>query len=270
MLGQAPSEPLPGNGPLVQALPPETPETGAQRFGDMFQTTIHEVCADYANFYTLPTAERFGLVLAVAAPAANTQLDQHFRNWYQDNVRSTTSNHIAAFWKNFGEGEYVIPAAVLVDITGKYFEDSPFMGVLGDFGDRMVRAYAVGGPPLLVMQEMLGSGRPSDTVDNSYWHPFQHDNGASGHAFIGAVPFITAAQMSDNLAEKTFFYACSMMTGWSRINDDAHYLSEVWVGWWLAYLACDSVNNTEQANKNVNIVPIINADMTGVGVLIKR
>lgn len=68
------------------------------------------------------------------------------------------------------------------------------MGVMGDFGDRTMRAYAVGALLMLLMQEVLGSGRPSDTADNSYWRPFQHDNGVSGHMFVGAVPFITGSQ----------------------------------------------------------------------------
>ena len=165
----------------------------------------------------------------------------------------------------------MIPAVVALDVAGKYFcEDYPLAGLLGDFGDRAVRAYAVGAPPLLVMQSLLGSGRPSNDADNSYWHPFKAGNGASGHAFVGAVPFITAAQMSDNLAEKTFFYACSFATSWSRIETDSHYLSQVWVGWWLAYLACDAVNDTQAASRSVNVVPIVDSDMTGIGLLIKR
>ena len=31
----------------------------------------------------------------------------------------------------------------------------------------------------------------------------------------------------------------------TRINDNAHYLSQVWLGWWMAFLACESVNKTE-------------------------
>ena len=120
------------------------------------------------------------------------------------------------------------------------------------------------------MQGLLGSGRPSDTADNSYWHPFKNDNGVSGHAFVGAVPFITAAQMSDNIWEKGFFYACSAMPGWSRINDDAHYLSQVWLGWWMAYLACEAVNTTQKEHQSFQIMPVVSPGMTGLSFVYQR
>jgi hypothetical protein len=120
---------------------------------------------------------------------------------------------------------------------------------------------------LLAVQYLTGGGRPSDYADQSYWRPFHSSHGASGHAFMGAVPFLTLAGMTDDPLAKCFFFACSPWTGMSRINDNAHYLSQVWLGWWMAYLACESVNKTESQKGQMVITPLVTPEMTGVGVV---
>ncbi|MGO8753412.1 MAG: hypothetical protein ACLQNE_46340 [Thermoguttaceae bacterium] len=239
--------------------------TPMARLGSIFNTSIANIKTDYSNYYSLDCLLGFAAFLGPAAVTANSDLDNEFRNWYQSHLVTPTTNQVAKACKNLGEAQYAVPVYALMDLAGKYFEENPFMGVMGDFGDRTMRAYAVGAPPMLLMQEVLGSGRPSDTADNSYWRPFQHDNGVSGHMFVGAVPFITAANMSDNIPEKAFFYACSTLAGWSRINDDAHYLSEVWMGWGMAYLACQAVNKTQQENQHFTITPVVTPQMSGIG-----
>lgn len=117
------------------------------------------------------------------------------------------------------------------------------------------------------MQYLTGAGRPSDIRDLSYWHPFKASNGASGHAFMGAVPFLTLAGMTDDPLAKCLFYACSPWTGISRINDNLHYLSEVWLGWWMAWLSCDAVNKTEAGKRSIAITPLCTPEMNGVGLI---
>lgn len=252
---------------MAQPLPPQSSLRPHGDFVALLQSHWYDFLADNANYYSLPSMAEFAVGVGVAAIPANTKMDNNFRDWYQNDVRSPTSDRIAAFWKPFGEGLYTIPACAAAELLGGYFSEYPLMDTVGQFGNRSIRAYMIGTVPMLVMQEILGSGRPSDTADNSYWHPFAHPNGVSGHAFIGSVPFITAAQMSDNPLEKGFFYACSMMTAWSRINDDAHYLSEAALGWWMGYLACQAVNNTDLEKRQIMVQPMITPEMSGVGVV---
>ena len=63
--------------------------------------------------------------------------------------------------------------------------------------------------------------------------------------------FISAADMSDQLVLKGFFYACSFMTPWERVDLNQHFLSQAALGWWMGYLACRAVNNTELADRHV-------------------
>jgi membrane-associated phospholipid phosphatase len=95
---------------------------------------------------------------------------------------------------------------------------------------------------MILMQHLTGGSRPQEGNEPSDWKLFQDSNGVSGHAFVGALPFMTAAKMSDEIGLKIAFYTCAAFAGLSRIDDDAHYPSQVLLGWWMAYAAVRSVD----------------------------
>ena len=251
---------------------PAPPREDVPRFQNSVAREGNDILSDYKNYYSWETLRDSAIVLAGAAPLANTDLDAEFATWYQTRIRSPESNRIAAFWKPFGDGVYTLPACIPLALAEdlNLFDDRPILHVAGDWGDRTTRAFLVGAPPMLAMQEILGGLRPDSLDAHSSWRPFSADNGVSGHAFMGSVPFITAAQMTDEPAAKGLLYACSFMTGWLRINDNAHYLSEVCLGWWMGYLACRSVNETNYRQRQVQVLPIVTPEMSGVGVQIQR
>lgn len=223
------------------------------------------VCCDYRNYYHRDTMAKLACGLVLGSVLANTSMDQDVRDWYQQDVRSTDTDNFSEFWKTFGEGHIFIPAYACLAVAGKFVADWPVAGPIGDFGARTTRAYLVGAPPMLFMQFMLGASRPGETNHSSHWDPFQDTNSVSGHAFIGAVPFITAANMTDSFVLKSGLYACSTLTGFSRINDDCHYLSQVVLGWWMAYLACEAVDQTQLNRHGMTFMPIASTDTVGFG-----
>lgn len=223
------------------------------------------VCSDYRNYYCRDTMAKLACGLVLGSVLANTSMDQDVRDWYQQDVRSTETDHFSEFWKTFGEGHLFIPAYACLAFAGKFVEDWPVVGPVGEFSAHATRAYLVGAPPMLFMQFMLGASRPGETNHSSHWDPFQDTNAVSGHAFIGAVPFITAANMTDSFVLKSGLYACSTLTGFSRINDDCHYLSQAILGWWMAYLACEAVERTELNRHGMTFMPIASTDSVGFG-----
>ena len=212
------------------------------------------------------------LLLGVAAGSvlANTSLDEDYQDWYQEDVRSVGTDRLAEFWEPFGQGYIFIPAFACLALAGAMCEETPLGNVTGHFGGRTTRAYLVGAPPMLFMQYCLGGSRPGETVYESRWRPFEDNNGVSGHAFVGAVPFITAAKMTDEPCLKGGLYLCSALTAWSRVNDDAHYLSHACLGWWMAYLACDAVAETEYEDEYLTFTPVTTPEMVGVGMVYQR
>lgn len=258
---------------LADALRSDPLDAGVEPgpyFSRWLRETGRNVCRDHAHYYSGRSLRNLGLSIALAAPLANTSMDHDFRDWWQDDVRSSGTDRAAAFWKVFGEGGIFIPAMACLSLAGHALEDRPVFNLAGDFGDRATRAYLVGAPSALLMQVVLGASRPGETHYNSRWRPFADSNAVSGHAFLGAVPFITAAQMTDNRTAQAVLYLGSACTGWSRINDDAHYLSQAILGWYMAYLACRSVDATELDLEPVSLVPIAGPEWSGLGLVWRR
>ena len=237
------------------------------RLRGMYRGARENIFEDHRNYYDRETMSKLAYGLVLGSVLANTSMDQDVRDWYQDDVRSPDTDDFAQFWKTFGEGHIFIPAFACLAFAGKLAEDRFLLGTGGEFGARTTRAYLVGSPPMLFMQFMLGASRPGETGHTSHWDPFQDTNSVSGHAFVGAVPFITAARMTDNFFLKSGLYACSTLTGFSRINDDQHYLSQVILGWWMAYLACEAVDTTCLNRQGMTFVPIASTEMVGFGAI---
>ncbi len=246
-----------------------------------FRTSMREeyrrVCDDHRNFYRWSTLWNYSLALGGGAVLANSPLDGDFQNWYQDDVRSSGTDDFASFVKTFGEGHIFIPSFAIMTVTGRYLDQrnpcSSYTNSLTDFASRTTRGYLVGAPSLLFGQYALGASRPCDHRPwGSKWQPFQDENSISGHAFIGATPFITAAQMSESKWLKGTFYLCSTMTAWSRVNDDKHYLSQICLGWYLSYLSCRAVSQTEGGwqGKGLTLFPLIEPEGVGMGIHYQR
>jgi hypothetical protein len=228
------------------------------------------VWQDHRNYYGGRNFWETGYALAGGSVLANTSLDGEFRDWYQRDVRSDETDDFARFCKTFGEGDIFIPSFACLALATSLLPELPLVANTNEFAGRTTRAYLVGAPPMLFMQGLLGGSRPGEDPVGSRWKAFDDNNAVSGHAFMGAVPFITAAQMSERPLAKTALYACSTLTAWSRVNDDAHYLSQAWLGWWMAYMACRAVDETQRGERCCEIVPLASPDMTGVGVTFCR
>ncbi|MFQ5464674.1 MAG: hypothetical protein ACE5EI_01965 [Thermodesulfobacteriota bacterium] len=170
--------------------------------------------------------------LAAAGTLANSSADREVREYYRDDVRSDATDGLADVARLPGEALFTIPALagvrLLVPDTGA-----------GRWAGLTLRALFLGGPLGLFLQAATGAGRPNE--GGSGWRPGSDNNGLSGHAFLGATPFITAAMMRRDAASRAALYALSTLPGLTRINDDKHYLSQFILGWTLAYVSSRAV-----------------------------
>lgn len=218
---------------------------------------------DYQSFYAPKRLQRLAIGFGVGGVVANTQLDNNFQNWYQHNIRSNNTDAFSKVTKTFGEGKIMIPVALL-SATINYIEPKSSIGVWGVYTSR---AYLIGAPAVLLMQVATGASRPDESSHGSKWHPFNDNNGVSGHAFVGAVPFLTLAHLYEkNKPIKYVAYLASFATAWSRINDNAHYLSQASLGWYMAYESVDAVFDADRPKEKVSVYPIAGYKSMGISV----
>ncbi|HYA14470.1 MAG TPA: phosphatase PAP2 family protein [Syntrophales bacterium] len=233
--------------------------------GDDFslKSELLKIKSDYSEFYLDGNnLLLLGLGIGVNGISANTHLDKDIQNAYSNHVKSSTTDDLSTWAKQPGEGLYTIPA-----LLGGYIflRDTP----VGDWSQRSLRALAVGGPTTLFLQYAIGSESPQD--GGSGWKPFQSHNAVSGHAFVGSVPFITAAQMFDNIGLKIALYGVSILPAVSRINDSQHYFSQAFLGWYLGLLSCNTVYRTDHKDKEtISIYPVPIAGNGLAVVIMKR
>ena len=248
------------------------PPTFCESFLQAGKREKDRIFADYGNLYNKNNAKNFGIALLGAGILANTKMDCHFQNWHNKHIKSDFTDEFSKGAKFFGEGQIFVPVMAATALSYRFFQERRALPecYLGEFTDRTMRGYLVGAPALWVSQWVLGGGRPnSDGEHTSRWQPFKYSNAVSGHAFVGAVPFITAAQMTDRPLVKGLFYALSTCTAWSRINDNAHYLSQSILGWYLAYLSVQAVSRTEAAKilpQGLTLFPVSGNNSVGIGV----
>ena len=150
-------------GPMGMMTPPDGPKRRgffARAFGPGVEAggeMLSDIRFDYIHFYSPRSLIWLGGGIGVAAILANTSIDQHFRNWYQNDMRSPTADHIHNDIAYFGNGGYMLPIFLASGFLLTPFEEySPAAHVVGTWGRKTTRAFLVGGPMLLALQYGLG------------------------------------------------------------------------------------------------------------------
>jgi membrane-associated phospholipid phosphatase len=200
-----------------------------------------EIFSDYKNFYSHNNLWKLAFGIGYAGFYANTSFDQEIQDFYNDYIKSRMTDNVSKVVKPFGDGRITVPVYLTAALIGELSKNSKIGSTIGEWGQRCLRTLIVGAPPVLTLQILLGASRPEEGK-GSYWHPFKDNNGVSGHSFMGAVTFLTTAKMTDKRLLKYSFYLGSTLTGLSRINDNKHYFSQSFLGWWIAYLSVNSTN----------------------------
>jgi hypothetical protein len=251
-----------GNPPCVvlndQSLGADIPQSNWQKYGHPIWENLLN---DQRNFYSCGSLEWLAGGVGGAAILANTSLDEQFRQFVHGpgGAGSTDLN----WMKGFGTGQYVIPSLVGIWAVDYWLDASappgsrPYADWLEEWSGRSLRGLIVGAVPLVSLQYITGASRPGESSAGSHWKPFQDNNGVSGHAFVGAVPFWTAAQLTDCVPLQIGFYGMGTLAGISRIHTDSHYLSQVLLGYWLAGLSVAAVDNTEWQKRQWLITPTV-------------
>lgn len=245
----------------------ERPTTYEDHWGSNF---ARDVRRDFCEYFQPESLIWLGDTFIVAGILANTGLDRAFARHWQDDIRSKFTNHLFLAPKHAGGLSYYYAPIYLISMgIGHLREHSLFGNLLYFWAYRSLRTFILGGLQQAFLTNALGGGRPNKHQD-SKWQPFRYNTAVSGHAMYGAIPFITAAQMTDPFLGKFALYTLSVMPGLSRINDNKHYLSQVILGWSIAFLSAQAVYRSDQERQpawEVRVAPCRDGAMLSARVL---
>jgi hypothetical protein len=251
----------------ITRLPPVAREQIT--FRDLVEEQIHGVHVDHIEFYSRAGLTWLTAGFATGALMANTGFDEHaIRHKYLENIVQIPNDELFEKIhqpKFLGDGLYTIPAFAVAALAEPLIDDLPLGSETAEWGQRSLRTILVGGPPLLGLQLLTGGSRPGETTAKSKWKPFQDENGVSGHSFMGAIPFMSGAKMTHNLWLKAGLYTASTLPALSRVNDDDHYFSQVFLGWWLAYIAATAVDHAHNPEAHYEFFAYPHPEGLGVG-----
>ncbi|MCP4571052.1 MAG: phosphatase PAP2 family protein [bacterium] len=188
------------------------------------------------NYASRRTFLRLGAAVAAAGVLAYSGADEALSGFYENSVRSKGTDRASGLVKHAGERFWFVNW-LLVAVVDAWLRTNAFTR----WGRRNFEAMVVGLPTLWTLQRGLGANRPSSDEADPRWRPLAADNAASGHAFIAAVPWLTLARRNHAPAMQPLARLASAATGWSRLNDQKHYLSQVVLGWTIAWNAVEAV-----------------------------
>lgn len=217
-----------------------------------------DVQRDFVCYFQTCNLLTLATFFAGAAISANTGLDRTISMHWQEDIRSSTSN---SFFKPFnsigGLSYYYFPLYLAAVGFGAWQECTLTGNVLYHWGYRSLRTIILTTVQQIPLTYIIGSGRPNQNQP-SKWQPFKYKTGVSGHTIFGAIPFLTAAMMTDPPLFRYGLYVLSALPGLARINNNTHYFSQVLLGWGIAYLSASAVYRSDQARQSgmqISLVP---------------
>jgi hypothetical protein len=227
------------------------------------------IASDHRHFYSPDSLLGLSYGLAGGALMANTNFDQAVQNRFQASVHNKSNDSLFRALhapKELGNGYRTVGIYAATWAAGALLEGHPVADDVGEWGERSFRSILVGAPPMLATQYVIGGSRPGESTSGSDWKLLNDHNGVSGHAFMGAVPFLTAAQMTEEPWLKLFLYVGSTLVPLSRVNDDDHYTSQAFLGWWFAVLATKAIDSGYSNDSSWNFAPWLAPGTSGFAI----
>ena len=224
------------------------------------------IILDHTNYYSPQNLLFLGGCFAAGGIMANTRIDTEINERFGKSIRGSSNDEWFETFhapKELGNGLYTLPVFAAAWGVGSLLDDTQLGYTSATWGNRSLRGFLVGAPPIMLMQKVLGAGRPEEGDSN--WSFWADNNGVSGHSFMGSLPFLTAAHMTDRPLPKFGWYVASTIVPLSRVNDGDHYASQALLGWCMALSATLAVEAADYGSNRWTTVPIISSNYAGIG-----
>lgn len=225
------------------------------------QRLVRHSLNDHRRHYDLESLLNLLPPLAAAGTLANTNADRWIHDTWREDARSRFSDETADVFQEVGDAaqnRWSMPLYTLTMIAADYSGYADEDSAVATWAERSLRANVLGGPQAWAFTYLLGSHRPDAGVSD--WDPWNDNDGVSGHSFYAAVPFLTAARMTESAGWRFSLYALSMLPAYARINDGNHYTSQAVMGWSIAWLATGTIAEEPADSGDVAVLPLLTPD----------
>ncbi len=192
-------------------------------------------------------------------------LDEDLNDWFQDNRH----DDIAKFAEPFGDVKKVLPPLVLFYAVGHVTKNNKVKRTALITIENVV----ITGVFTQVMKYSFQRHRPRTGDSYDSWDGpgggGDHLAFPSGHtslAFSIATPIAT--EYKDNIIVPPLAYGLASLVGWSRMNDNAHWASDVFMGASLGYFTGKAICKLHEDDQysRFSIQPVI--DQSGSSVML--
>ncbi len=230
-------------GSAVRALRAAESVRAARGVRPFSQTGTH-----YRSLMSRRSLLKLGVTTAGAFVLAHSGVDTAVEKWHTSRVRGPGSDAAAEAFKGFGERFWFFVWGGFALLDG-FVGSSPVL----QWGRRNFECLIVGLPALWTIQRVGGGGRPTDEHGDPRWRPMHDDNTASGHTFMAAIPWLNAGKSVESAWFGKIAWALSWGTGWSRLNDRKHYVSQVVLGHGIASGAVEATRSDAPSRTGMDV-----------------
>ena len=215
---------------------------------------------------------RFMAVASLASAVADRDTD--IQAWIQRN-RTKGMDRLARIGEPLGNGRYVLPTLGLTYCYGRIFGD-----------ERAQRASLLSIESVLVSGAVTGGikylahkRRPFETApgeDDIPWSgPGLNSKDVSfpsGHTTIAfAVATVMATEYKDHRLVRPLVYTAASLVGFSRLNSNSHWLSDVIMGAAIGHFTARAIESIHggDGDKSLSLAPVLDRNQVGVSLAVK-
>ena len=209
--------------------------------GDYFEGYI----SDIKNILISPSGwERSDWIKASLITGITAGLytqDQKIQDWVQQN-RSSVSDKISEFAKPFGDGRYTLPGLGALYLYGHFFENQKAQRTaLLSLESFVVSGIIVQAIKFIGHRHRPSSGNPYNAWDGPGFSTsnLSFPSGHSSSAF--AIATVIASEYPDKAFVTPLAYGIATLTALSRVNDNAHWVSDVFFGAIIGYFTAKAI-----------------------------
>ena len=201
-------------------------------------------------------------------------LDDEINNTFQKDIRGSTTDVLADIFEPFGNGAFALTGLAAVYIFEHFNEN-----------EKATRTTLIATESFLitslyttVLKYSFGRARPHNTDtnhDDSHMHfdgfSIKNNSFPSGHTSTAfAIATVVANEYEETPYIKPISYGLATLTGLSRINDQKHWASDVFLGAALGYFTSKTLLRLHNNKKGQHFTIYPRADSRGGGIMLSK